>query len=60
MIEDAGLSENTARKLVINLGTCFNLAIEWGLVVRNPVRGFKWPKMQRREYGVLDEEQARL
>ena len=60
MIEDAGLSENTARKLVINLGTCFNLAIEWGLVVRNPVKGFKWPKMQRREYRVLDEEQARL
>ena len=56
MVEDAGLSENTARKLVINLGTCFNLGIEWGLVVRNPVRGIKWPKMKRREYRVLDEE----
>ena len=60
MIEDAGLAENTARKLVVNLGTCFNLGIEWGLVVRNPVRGIKWPKMQRLEYRVLDEEQARL
>ena len=57
---DGGVGVPSAKKAVLRLSTVLNLAVEWELLTRNPVRGVKLPKETRRELTVLDAAGARL